>query len=858
MSQTVITSAFEQLKAQEAANGGVVILDEFVFANIPNLDITSPIDRGEGLPDAALIVHRQAVGKTGMVNNNAVVYSVVMGADVGDFDFNWVGLVNSAHNVVAMIVHAPTQKKIRTATGQQGNVLTRSFLMEYNGASEQTQIITPADTWQIDFTARLNGVDERIRCENIDMYGNASFLGNGFLVQRKDDGYQVSKGVGYVAGLRAELLFEQVINVVSKPVKVWADVCWQGTLISVWRSAVKITAAESLENYVTGDEQHFVVPIAEIQADGSVTDLRTLSVAGGFYNLEARPDTFPYFTSENQANLSGISEYTRQLVEKENAKGVIDHLGLSDPAKGSEYVSGVRKVFRVTDYGAVPDYKISSRTPVTDSTQAFRAAVEDAIAVNGVVYIPSAPDGSAYYITGSILPVTQVGGLWRGASIHGDGLYSSSIYCDCGSNPAIHVKGTSGWPSNIKLHGFSLYAHSQYSGVGVKLQGVCVYEVSDIGIYEFDTGVMFSNGDYSGIFTEFVNCNRLWVKNNNTNIKFRKEGGDPSFHGINFNYCVSNNISGQTGLDIGEGCRIYHADWNQLTFFANTADICWIKNNGARSGNETLFFEGKGYVINTGGWDTGGVWRIQNDTGIITDKSVTPFVNATYITPVSQTDERFASAGFSSVQALRNPTPSEAFRGLLKLRGNNAEGIGVVGYGSGNPESQGLAILSQAYGDGMGSLSMQYLLHLRGIRAFRQNFELSYSGSSPQLSINANGRASGIMGRRTSGTIYPNASPQGIRTTSFYFPESAYPANVTIVFKSADNTVLYSAIYGAASSPVGQSEMKLIAKVLDIDTGAKFEPPESMFVDSTGNTTFTITSAVQLTYTITIVGVGGY
>ncbi|VFS69128.1 Uncharacterised protein [Raoultella terrigena] len=29
MSQTVITSAFEQLKAQEAANGGVVILDEF-------------------------------------------------------------------------------------------------------------------------------------------------------------------------------------------------------------------------------------------------------------------------------------------------------------------------------------------------------------------------------------------------------------------------------------------------------------------------------------------------------------------------------------------------------------------------------------------------------------------------------------------------------------------------------------------------------------------------------------------------------------------------------------------------------------------------------------------------------------
>ncbi len=48
-----------------------------------------------------------------------------------------------------MIVHAPMQKKIKTATGQQGNVLTRSFLMEYNGASEQTQIITPADTGRL-------------------------------------------------------------------------------------------------------------------------------------------------------------------------------------------------------------------------------------------------------------------------------------------------------------------------------------------------------------------------------------------------------------------------------------------------------------------------------------------------------------------------------------------------------------------------------------------------------------------------------------------------------------------------------------------------------------------------------------
>ncbi|HBM3076841.1 TPA: phage tail protein [Klebsiella oxytoca] len=347
MSQTVITSAFEQLKAQEAANGGVVILDEFVFANVPDLNITDPIDRGEGLPDAALIVHRQAVGKTGMVNNNAVVYSVVMGADVGDFEFNWVGLVNKANNVVAMIVHAPTQKKIKTATGQQGNVLTRSFLMEYNGASEQTQIITPADTWQIDFTARLNGVDERIRCENMDIYGEASFLGDGFLVSKIGSQYVVKKGVGYVAGVRAELLFDQNITVSQKPVKVWADVAWKGTLTSVWASAVKLTVAETLENYTDNDEQHYVFALAEIKADGTIIDYRPAGIGSGaglidelnkkqpldniltaLAELKRDKNEIPFFTAPDSMETTGLTSFGRNILEKETAEDVLSVLGL--------------------------------------------------------------------------------------------------------------------------------------------------------------------------------------------------------------------------------------------------------------------------------------------------------------------------------------------------------------------------------------------------------------------------------------------------------------------------------------------------------------------------------------------------
>lgn len=328
MSQTVITQAFEALKAQEAANHGVVTLDEFVFATVPNLNITDPISRTETLPPAAQIVHRQAVSKTGMVNSNAVVYSVVLGADVGDFEFNWVGLLNKASGAVAMIVHAPSQKKIKTASGQQGNVLTRSFLMEYNGASTQTNITTPADTWQIDFTARLNGVDERIRLENIDAYGPASFLKDGFMVSGAGGNYQVKKGSAYIEGLRADLLFDQSVAVASRPSKIWLDVCWRGTLTSVWATATKITVADTLANYVTGDEHHFVFAIADILADGTVVDLRQAGTIAQLVGLSVKPNTVPYFDKDKILSQTEINDFSRNLLTAPDAESVLKKLGL--------------------------------------------------------------------------------------------------------------------------------------------------------------------------------------------------------------------------------------------------------------------------------------------------------------------------------------------------------------------------------------------------------------------------------------------------------------------------------------------------------------------------------------------------
>ncbi|EFA9232423.1 phage tail protein [Escherichia coli] len=274
MSQTAITLAFENWKAQQGATGEPVLLDEFVFASVPDLNPDTPVDRNEALPPTAQIVHRQSVTRTGVVDENGVVYSVVLGADVGDFSFNWIGLLNKASGTLAMIVHAPSQQKLKTKEGQQGNVLTRSFLMEYNGAQTETGINTPAETWQIDFTARMAGMDERQRLENMDIYGAAAFFGNGYLVAKTGNQFFVTKGTGYVAGLRASLAANQNITVTTKPVKVWLDVCWTGTLTSVWNVQSKITVAANLADYVQYGVQHYVFAVASIDADGNITDLR--------------------------------------------------------------------------------------------------------------------------------------------------------------------------------------------------------------------------------------------------------------------------------------------------------------------------------------------------------------------------------------------------------------------------------------------------------------------------------------------------------------------------------------------------------------------------------------------------------
>ncbi|EAM4397114.1 phage tail protein [Salmonella enterica] len=365
MSQAVITKVFSEWKAQQAINNQPVTLDEFIFAYIPGLDADKPIDNTETTPAADKIVYRQAVSKSGVVNENSVVYSVTLGADVGDFDFNWIGLANKATGTLAMIIHAPTQRKIKNANGQQGNVLVRSMLMEYSGAREATEITTPAETWQIDFTARLAAMDERQRLENIDIFGAAAFFGDGYLVGKSGNQFYVTKGTGYVAGLRTTLAENLNITVTTRPVKVWLDVCWTGTLTSVWGVQSRITVADSLADYVQNGVQHYVFAVAGIDENGNITDLRP---KGTLNEQQASDALKKHEQSRNHPDASTREKGFVQLSNDTNSES--ESLAATPKAVKAAMDNANGRLEKNSNGGDIPDKKQFARTigAVTSTT----------------------------------------------------------------------------------------------------------------------------------------------------------------------------------------------------------------------------------------------------------------------------------------------------------------------------------------------------------------------------------------------------------------------------------------------------------------------------------------------------------
>ncbi|AKA22055.1 phage tail protein [Pseudomonas chlororaphis] len=296
-----ITLAGESLIAQKQGTHQVLNVVRFIFANVPGLDPQSPIDRAAPKPPANQIMHTYEIppGNSGYVNPNQVVYSSMLGSDIGDFDWNWLGL-ETAEGVLFAVAYVPLQQKRRNIPPLQlGNNVTRNILVEFTGAQELTGITIDASTWQHDFTARLKGIDERERLSNRDVYGRACFFDSGLQLEKVGQAYQLKPGQAYIEGVRVLLPAAVNITPTSLPATAWLDVALQRKSNDVVASWQVVFAANKADYVDSAGVQHYCVVLGDLTT-AAITDRRAVEPIKGplLQHFAARVGTYPQLRAQ--------------------------------------------------------------------------------------------------------------------------------------------------------------------------------------------------------------------------------------------------------------------------------------------------------------------------------------------------------------------------------------------------------------------------------------------------------------------------------------------------------------------------------------------------------------------------------
>lgn len=272
MSKTAIIASGEKFFVTQLSKSQPIQLDRVIFANVPGINSNTDINVNGKMPATNQIVHTAPVTQTGLLNDRTVVYSIILDTNVGDFSFNYIGLVNAETNTLCMVMHTDLTKKTKTAGQRQGNTITESIWLEIDNASQSTGVTVNAQTWQIDYSRRLAGEDERIRLTNYDLY-NRLVIMSGFAVTKNNNQLTVSPGLAYVSGLRVENKTQKTITVANNQ-SLFIDAWLTGTVTGEWAVGYNIIAGTDLKDY-SQSVQHYVERLASVDASGRLTTVKT-------------------------------------------------------------------------------------------------------------------------------------------------------------------------------------------------------------------------------------------------------------------------------------------------------------------------------------------------------------------------------------------------------------------------------------------------------------------------------------------------------------------------------------------------------------------------------------------------------
>jgi len=439
-----ITLAGESLIAKKQGMQQRIVVIRFVLANVPGLDPNVPVDRTAGRPPESQLVGTYDVTQRGFVNPNQVVYSLMLGSDIGDFDWNWIGL-ETIENVLLAVAHVPLQQKRKNIPPLQlGNNVTRNFMVAFDGAQALTGITIDASTWQHDFTVRLKGIDERERLNNRDIFGRACFLASALEVERWGSTYQVKPGLAYVEGVRVSSNQVQEISPPALPTTVWLDVALERQMNDVVARWNVVFGADKADYRDSTGADHYCIALADLTTS-AVIDRRPSEYITEplLQHLAARNGDYPQLrarsTTKGDVGLGNLP----------NAVSDDDSTDSSQILASTKAVSRVRKVLQ-----SAIDKLLDGTTSAGKAKQLLTART---LSISGAGTGSASFDGTANADIAFTLNDSGVqAGTYTKVTVSSKGTVVGAASLVAGDIPALdYSKITTGKPTTLQGYGIT-------------------------------------------------------------------------------------------------------------------------------------------------------------------------------------------------------------------------------------------------------------------------------------------------------------------------------------------------------------------------------------------------------------------
>ena len=151
MSLLAITNAGVLYKDAVFAGEEVQNITQVIFRNIVGLEPETAIDLAQGVPSTD-IVHTNPIERVAALDGNTIVMSTVLGYDIGDFQYNWYGVIAQKADlseVLIAVVQTPVQTKTKTEGATTGNYSTKSIVWKTANIAMTLNVTLSALPWQM-------------------------------------------------------------------------------------------------------------------------------------------------------------------------------------------------------------------------------------------------------------------------------------------------------------------------------------------------------------------------------------------------------------------------------------------------------------------------------------------------------------------------------------------------------------------------------------------------------------------------------------------------------------------------------------------------------------------------------------